>query len=171
MFKAGDAIIHPIRGAGIVVRIEKRQWRDSSDLYYRIKLLGQQDTSLMIPIDAAEALGLRRAISRSQLRHVWRVLGADPESLPADHKKRYQLLKDKLHTGDILEVAGAVRDMAWRQQQEGRLTTVGKRIYEQGITLLAGEVAAVQDINVADAETQIRTMLKENLSLTTATWA
>jgi CarD family transcriptional regulator len=164
MFKAGDAIIHPVRGAGIVEGIEERRWRGRSDLYYRIRLLGQEGTSLMIPVDAAKTLGLRRAIPRFRLGQVWRVLRGDPETLPADHRKRYQLLKGKLHAGDVFQVAEAVRDMAWRQQREGRLTTVGKRIYEEGITLLAGEIAATQSIDLADAETQIRGRLRESLS-------
>jgi RNA polymerase-interacting CarD/CdnL/TRCF family regulator len=92
MFKAGDAIIHPVRGAGVVIRVEKRQWRGNSDLYYRIKLLGQPSTRLMIPVSAAETLGLRRVIPRSKLSKVWRVLRATPKTLPDNHKKRYELL-------------------------------------------------------------------------------
>ena len=52
--------------------------------------------------------------------------------------------------------------MAWRQQQEGRLTTRGKQMYEEGLTLLAGELAATQGIDLADAETQIKEKLKES---------
>lgn len=171
MFKVGDAIIHPVRGAGVVIGIEKRPWRGRSDRYYTIRLLAEEGTTLMVPVDTAETLGLRRAIAQSKLSRVWRVLRADPQTLPVDHKERYQLLKEKLQTGNILEVTEVVRDMAWRQQQEGRLTTVGKRLYEKGITLLAGEIAAVQSTDVANAEMEIRTRLEERLSLTAAVWA
>jgi RNA polymerase-interacting CarD/CdnL/TRCF family regulator len=68
----------------------------------------------------------------------------------------------------VFQVAEVVRDMAWRQEREGRLTTVGRRIYEEGITLLAGEIAAVQDVDVADAETQVTARLGESLSPATA---
>jgi len=168
MFKAGDAIIHPVRGAGVVVRVEKRQWRGSNTLYYRIELLGQPGTSLMIPISAAETLGLRRVIPRSKLDRVWRVLRAAPRTLPANHKERYKLLDDKLHTGDVFQVAEAVRDMTWRQQREGSLTTIGKQRYEEGMKILAGEIAAVQGVDLNDAEAQVRTKLRESLSPTTA---
>ncbi len=167
MFKPGDAIVHPVRGAGVVVRIEERQWRGKNDQYYRIQLLGQPGSSLMIPIGAVKTIGIRRAISRSKLSRVWRVLRADPGTLPSDHKERYQLLESKLHAGDIMQVAEAVRDMAWRQQIEGNLTTRGKRIYEEGMRLLAGEVAAAQGIDLSNAENQIRAKLWESLSATT----
>jgi RNA polymerase-interacting CarD/CdnL/TRCF family regulator len=164
MFEAGDAIVHPVRGAGVVVRIEERRWHGNNDQYYRIKLLGQPGTSLMIPVSAAETIGLRPAVSRSRLEHVWRVLRADPEKLPADHKARYELLNERLYAGDALQVAEAVRDMAWRQKQEGSLTTQGKRIYEEGMRILSGEIAATQAIDIADAEAQVSEKLAEIVS-------
>jgi CarD family transcriptional regulator len=168
MFKAGDSIVHPVRGAGVVVRVVERQWRGRSALYYKIRLLGQQGVTLMVPTDVAETLGLRYAIPRSRLKQVWRVLRADPERLPANHKQRYQLLREKLHAGNVFQVAEVVRDMAWRQEREGRLTTVGRRIYEEGIALLAGEIAATQGVDMADAETQVAARLGESLSPATA---
>ncbi len=161
MFKAGEAIVHPIRGAGVVECIEERQWRGRQSLYYRIKLLSQPGSSLMIPIAKAENIGLRPAIPSSELGQVWRVLRTDPQTLPTDHKERYQILEDKFRTGDILQVAEAMRDMTWRQQQEGNLTTRGKRMYQEGMLLLAGEVAATQGIELTEAETQIRERLDE----------
>jgi CarD family transcriptional regulator len=165
MFETGDPIVHPVRGAGVVERVEERKWRGSVNLYYRIKLLGQPASSLMIPISTAEAIGLRRAILCSNLSQVWRVLCADPRTLPTNHKERYQVLEGKLHAGDILKVAAAVRDMTWRQRQEGQLTTRGKQMYEEGMMLLAGEIAASQDIDLMDAETQIRTRLNERMDV------
>lgn len=165
-FKTGDPIVHPIRGAGVVVCVEERQWRGSSNLYYRIKLLGHPSSSLMIPFSTAETIGLRRAILQSNLNRVWHVLCADPGQLPTDHKERYQVLEDKLHAGDVLKVAEAVRDMAWRRQQKGSMTTRGKQMYDEGMMLLAGELAASQDIQVMDAEAQVRAKLDESLSST-----
>jgi CarD family transcriptional regulator len=161
MFKVGDAIIHPVRGAGIVVRVEERQWRGRSEMYYKVELLSQPGTNLMVPTNAAQTLGLRHAIPQSKLNKVWRVLRATPKELPGDHKKRYALLDDKLHTGDVFQVAEVVRDMAWRKKQEGRLTTVGKRRYEEGMRILTGEIAVAQDIDLGDAEAQVREKLME----------
>ena len=169
MFKAGDAIVHPVRGAGVVERIEKQQWHGSTGKYYRIKLLGQPGTSLMVPVSAAETIGLRRAIPRSKLKQVWGVLRTDAKVLPADHKARYELLNGKLHAGDVFQVAEAVRDMAWRQKREGRMTTQGKRIYEEAMRILSGEIAAAQGIDMADAEAQVRARLGEILSSATTT--
>ncbi len=163
MFEVGDAIIHPVRGAGVVERIEERQWRGGNDLYYTIKLLDQPGTKLMVPTGAAESIGLRRAIPESKIGSVWQVLHAAPKKLPANHKKRYKLLDNKLHTGNVFEVAEVVRDMAWRRQEEGNLTTMGKRRYGEGMRILAGEIAAVKGIEMEEAEAQIHAKLEESI--------
>jgi CarD family transcriptional regulator len=167
MFKAGDAVVHPARGAGIVTGVEKREWHDTLQQYYQIRLLGQLDTRLMIPTSTANKIGLRRVIPRSKLKRLWRVLLSDPDMLPDEHKERYQLLKEKLVTGDVFQIAEVVRDMAWRERRNRSLTTVGRQMYEKGIRFLAGEVAAVQDMDFADAEGEVKRTLLASLSSAT----
>jgi len=121
----------------------------------------------MVPVSAAETIGLRRAMPRSKLKKIWGVLRTDAKALPADHKARYELLNGRLRAGDVFQVAEAVRDMAWRQKQVGSLTTQGKRIYEEAMRILSGEIAASQGIEMADAEAQVRARLGEILSSTT----
>lgn len=163
MFKVGDAIVHPTRGTGIVVGFEKLTWNDDVRDYYKIELLGESNSSLLIPIDNVEAVGLRPAVSKSKLKEVWRVLRGNPRKLPEDHKERYSRLENKIQTGSIIKVAEAVRDMAWRRSQENGLTGKGRRIYDRGMTLLTAEVAAVQGIDMADAEAQVKLRLKDSI--------
>jgi CarD family transcriptional regulator len=167
-FTTGDAVVHPTRGAGIVERIVERTWHGNAESYYRIELLGQSGTMLMVPASVAEKLGMRCAISQSNMEQLWRVLLAAPMSLPNKHRDRTQLLQDKLGTGDVFQVAEVVRDMAWRQWKT-RLGITAKRLYDEGIRLLAGEMAATQDLEFAAAETHLRARLWERLSSATVT--
>jgi len=164
VFKPGDPVVHPIHGAGVVEVVERRELGGRLDQYYRIKLVSQPASNLILPTSAANDLGLRRAITRSRLGKLWRVLRSSPGSLPTAHKERYEMVQGKLHAGDVMQIAEAVRDMAWRQQQEGSLTTRGKRIYQDGLALLVGEVAASQGIELADAEVQVRSQLEKCLA-------
>jgi RNA polymerase-interacting CarD/CdnL/TRCF family regulator len=72
-------------------------------------------------------------------------------------------LEGELSTGDIFQVAEVVRDMAWRQWKN-HLSATTKQLYEEGIRLLVGEIAATQDIEFSDADMQFRTRLREHLS-------
>jgi RNA polymerase-interacting CarD/CdnL/TRCF family regulator len=163
-FKTGDAVFHPVRGAGLVTGIKNRKWDGEERRYYMIELLGHPGTRVMVPTSTAKEIGLRHAVSQNKLKKVWRVLCGDPQRLPKDHKDRYAVIEEKLHTGDTFEVAKAVRDMAWRQKQVGKWTTKGKRIYEEAVMLLAGEIAAVQEIEMEEAEGQVHERLQKRLA-------
>ena len=117
----------------------------------------------MVPVKAAQEIGLRPPLKRADLVLVWGVLKQDPETLPTDHEQRYELLKDRLRDGNALHIAAAVRDMAWREETERRLTKQGKQLYEESLMLLAGEVAIVQDSDLASAEAQIVETLRESV--------
>jgi len=161
MFNTGDAIVHPTRGVGVVVDIQEREWQGSTSQYYQIELLGREPSlKLMIPMKEAGELGLRLAIQESEVHRVWRVLCLGPEELPANHKTRHKLLREKLHAGDVFQTAEVLRDLTWREKEEDHLTTRGRRIYEEALTFLAGELAAAQEVGVEEAKAQIREKLR-----------
>ena len=167
MFEVGEIVVHPVRGAGVVVGFEEFHREDGDSLYYKIQLIGRQsETDLMVPVENTDSSGLRRAISQSKLDVVWGVLQGEPENLPSNHKTRYRILGEKLRTGDILQVAEAVRDMSWRQRHmDNGLTGKGKRIYRRALALLVGEISAVLDVDQMEAERQIRHRLADTSSL------
>jgi RNA polymerase-interacting CarD/CdnL/TRCF family regulator len=163
MFEIGDAVVHPKLGAGIVVGFTQLQ-RDGQDKqYYDIELASKSGGNLMVPIENADANGLRPAVSKLRLKQVWRVLCDNPSELPKDYKERQELIDEKLQTGSILAIAEAIRDMAWRQQEKKKLTSKGKRTLEKGILLLAAEVATVQGTDLSEAKEQIQTRLQRDL--------
>lgn len=156
MFQVGDAVVHAARGAGVVEDIVEREWHGGSKRYYIISLLSDPGTRLMIPAVVAEEIGLRHAVSKTRLVSVWRVFEEVPEELPVDHKKRYKVIEDRISSGEIVDVAGIVRDLAWRKQVKGNLTITGSRIFEHVIVMLASEVAAVKGISFDEAESAVR---------------
>jgi CarD family transcriptional regulator len=164
MFRQGEAVVHPARGVGIVTSVDERDLRGSTEKYYSIELLDGLGTRLLVPVSAEDSLGLRPGIKASQLDQVWRVLGAEPEQLPADHKERNRLLEEKLSGGDVLDVAAIVRDLTDRERQQGELTIATKRHLRASLARLAGEVAAAQSVDLDSAEVQIRARMRTHTS-------
>jgi CarD family transcriptional regulator len=117
----------------------------------------------MVPVGAEERMGLRPPVAETKLGRVWRVLRGDPKTLPSDHGKRCTLLDEKLNSGDIFAIAEVLRDLAWRREAKQHLTIRGRRLYERGMSLLAGEVASAQDSDLEDAETLISGVLDKSL--------
>lgn len=166
IFKVGDAVVHPFRGAGVVIGLEDLQRQGTITSYYRIKLLGHTQTHLLIPVEETESIGLRHVTPAAQLQEIWQVLRETPNALPTQRKSRYKLLKDKLRAGDVLQIAAAVRDMTWWERQEkGGLSAEGKRLYRKNLLFLASELAATQHIPLADAEVEVRARLDEAIPL------
>jgi CarD family transcriptional regulator len=119
-------------------------------------------------VGKADDVGLRPVITEAKLKQIWNILRADPNELPSDHNKRYDRLKTKLYSGDILKVAEVLRDLAWRREEKRRLTMRGKRLYNKGMEFLSAEVAGAQDSNVEEAESKISEMLFMSMSTSTA---
>lgn len=167
MFEIGDKVFHPVHGAGTIVDVKERHSLGSARRYYSISLLSQPKTVLMVPVKNAQNIGLRPPLPLSDLVLVWGVLKGAPETLPTDHEQRYELLRDRLRDGNALHIAAAVRDMAWREETEHRMTKQGKQLYEESLTLLAGEVALAQNSNLAAAEAQIVETLRASVAAET----
>ena len=163
MFQVGDRIVHPSYGVGTVTEIQERHTLGRGKQYYSIELLDQPQTVVMVPVGAEERMGLRRPVAKDRLGRVWRVLRGDPNKLPKNHDQRCALLDEKLGSGEIVKIAEAVRDLAWRREERRRFTIRGKRLYERGMALLAGEVASVQESDLLDAEILISGMLDQSL--------
>lgn len=164
-FEVGDAVIHPVRGVGVVTEIRELGTDGEIQRYYNIKLLNQPRTNLMIPITKAEERGLRPTVKEARLDQIWHVFEAPPEILPDDYRVRHRMMREKVRSGDVLEVAEAVRDMAWRKQQDdGGLTRRGRRAYRKGLAMLAGELAAARGMEMVEARARILDRLQEGLA-------
>ena len=164
MFEKGDAVVCPAHGAGIVKGFSELKPLDGAQRYYQIELVKQVNTHVMIPVDSAEEQGVRPAITDEELYQVWEVLSDDPKDLPPKHRTRYKVINDKFDSGSIIELAEAIRDMAWRRREEDGLTKKGRRIYRRGLDLLAGEVAVAQGVKLETAKSRISKKLRKYLS-------
>jgi RNA polymerase-interacting CarD/CdnL/TRCF family regulator len=162
-FQIGDAVVHPVRGAGVIAGLKRFEALGDKEEYYQIDLLRRTNTNLMIPVKDAESQGLRPAVPSNKLERVWRIFYKEPEQLPSNHRARYKVINERLQAGDIYQLTAAVRDMAWRRRENDGFTTKGKRLYEKGVRLLAGEIAVSQGIGLADAEEQIQEQLRAAL--------
>jgi CarD family transcriptional regulator len=164
-FKMGDTVVHPNYGTGIITDIREHEFLDvEKKPYYSIQLLSSPETTVMVAVQNEQEAGLRPTVSQSRLSRVWRVLSSKPEQLPADHNKRYDTLREKLYSGNVLRIAEVLRDLTWHNEQRRKWTTRGKRLYDRGIQLLAGEVAGSRHWDVAAAKERITRALSQRMA-------
>jgi CarD family transcriptional regulator len=158
-FAAGDKIVHPAHGAGIIDAIEQPDILDEFNRYYVIDLTAQ-DMRIMIPVRTAEELGLRAVMSKKETLAVYKQLGQQPQHLPDDFKKRQSHIAKLLKEGDIEALTSVVRDMAARAKIKTYSPTEA-RLYEQARSMLSGEMALSLDTDVEDALARIDVVLED----------
>jgi CarD family transcriptional regulator len=161
-FAVGDKVVHPYHGPGIIVRVDQKELTEGQERYYVIEI-PEQGLTLYIPQHRMSITGVRRAMSDKQLHQVFDTLRGKPEQLPEDHRERQEQIWEKLKTGESLQVAEAVRDLMWHQQQ-AHLTKKDSDYLDRALKMLAAEIALVDDCEVSEANRTIETIVADTLA-------
>ena len=158
MFEAGDKVVHPAHGAGVIAAVEQKEVLDEYSRYYVIDM-AVQHMRLMVPVRTSDEIGLRAVASKKITRAALSTLADAPDDLPDDFRQRQSSLQARLREGTALAVAAVVRDMAWRMHDKPHSPTEA-RLYQQARNLLGGELALAQNTDVESALVQIDELVK-----------
>ncbi len=138
MFEVGDKVVYPHHGAGTVVTKETRIVLGEEREYLTIKIL-HNDMTVNVPCDNAEKVGLRWVIDEQMVEVVVGALTGVSTEMPKNWNRRFKHNRDKMKTGDILELAEVVRNLALRDHDKG-LSTGEKQMYVKAKKILASEL-------------------------------
>ncbi len=120
MFRVGDTVVYPHHGAGRILEIVEQDFQGTARRYYSIHIL-HNDMTIMVPVDGTERAGIRPVISEPMVEEVLGVLRDDPTKMPVNWNRRVKHNRDKIKTGDVLEIADVVRNLALRDHEQGPL--------------------------------------------------
>lgn len=163
MFNAGDAVIHPNLGAGIIKSVQNMTMKEEKQPFYRIEIIGKTRTKVMIPAEQAEKLGLRAAIALEDIDAIWVILSAAANDLPDDNKQRKMELENKLHNSGTQGFAELVRDITWRKLQGKTVHAPGRAVFDRAMAFLTGELAIRQNQEAEQLRSRVVRTLEGNL--------
>ncbi|MGI8421807.1 MAG: CarD family transcriptional regulator [Gaiellaceae bacterium] len=138
MFDIGDKVVYPHHGAGTVVKKEQREVLGQKREYLTIKIL-HNDMTVNVPTENAEKVGLRWVIDEEMVEFVVKALTGGSTEMPKNWNRRFKHNRDKMKTGDILELAEVVRNLALRDHEKG-LSTGEKQMFVKAKKILASEL-------------------------------
>jgi CarD family transcriptional regulator len=138
LYKVGDKVVYPHHGAGTVVKKETREVLGQKREYLTIKIL-HNDMTVQVPSENAEAVGLRRVIGEKEVGVVLKALTGGSTEMPKNWNRRFKHNRDKMKTGDILELAEVVRNLSLRDHEKG-LSTGEKQMFVKAKKILASEL-------------------------------
>ena len=160
MYKVGDKVVYPHHGAGTVVKRETREVLGQKREYLTIKIL-HNDMTVNVPAENAEKVGLRRVIDEEMVQKVLKALQGGPSDMPKNWNRRFKHNRDKIKTGDILELAEVVRNLALREHEKG-LSTGEKQMFTRAKKILASELMYALEKDEEEAELYLDDLLAES---------
>jgi CarD family transcriptional regulator len=145
LYKVGDKVVYPHHGAGTVVKKEKREVLGEKREYLTIKIL-HNDMTVNVPSENAEKVGLRKVIGEDMVKVVVKALTGGGTQMPKNWNRRFKHNRDKMKTGDILELAEVVRNLSLRDREKG-LSTGEKQMFVKAKKILASELMYAKDLD------------------------
>jgi len=149
LYKVGDKVVYPHHGAGTVVKKEKRDVLGEKREYLTIKIL-HNDMTVNVPSENAEKVGLRKVIGEDMVKVVVKALTGGGTQMPKNWNRRFKHNRDKMKTGDILELAEVVRNLSLRDHEKG-LSTGEKQMFVKAKKILASELMYAKDLDEEEA--------------------
>lgn len=153
-FKVGDKAVYPAHGVGVIAAIEHVDFDGVIHTFYVMKILDNGMT-IRIPVQNVEAIGMRKVISSEHVDKIYEILR--DRDLPADNQtwnRRYREYMNRIKTGDSLEVAKVLRDLALLRQDK-TLSFGERKMFDQARSLLVQEIAVARDVEETSVEQEI----------------
>jgi CarD family transcriptional regulator len=156
LYDAGDKVVHPAHGAGVVRRVVRRTIAGEPRQYYLIEPLAYDDLEVLVSVEQVGRIGLRDASKRSKMRKALRRLQGSPDEISSDYKERQRRIGEKLQSADPCQVAEVARDLTGlKRDKGGRLGTADTRLLKQARESIAGELAIVEDLTFEEALSRV----------------
>src|SRR5258706_7961951 len=145
LYKVGDKVVYPHHGAGTIVKKEQREVLGQKREYLTIQIL-HNDMTVQVPSESAERVGLRRVIDEERISVVITALTAGKTEMPKNWNRRFKHNRDKMKTGDILELAEVVQNLSLRDHEKG-LSTGEKQMFVKAKKILASELMYAMELD------------------------
>lgn len=158
MFKIGDKVVYPMHGAGIIEGIEEKEILGEKKRYY-ILSLPIKNMKVMLPVSNIDGLGLREVIESQTVDSVISVLSEEKTEMPSNWNRRYRDNMEKVKSGDIIEVAGVVRNLLLMDKEKG-LSTGERKMLANTKQILVSELVLARGLD----EVEVERIIKEAIS-------
>lgn len=153
MFQAGDKVVHPMHGAGVIDGVVREKTGGALRDYYVFRS-GMGGLVLKIPTASSHLVGLRRAIGGDEAH---RLLASIPELAPemtSNWNLRYRENLERLKSGDLYQVAGVVKGLMRLDQRRG-LSNGERKMLRSAKQILISEVAMAVGADCQELERRV----------------
>jgi CarD family transcriptional regulator len=159
MFHVGDTVVCPHHGAGRILEIVEQDFQGTARRYYSIQIL-HNNMNIKLLVEGSDKAGVRPVIPEVMVEEVVGVLRDDPTKMPLNWNRRIKHNREKIGSGDPLELADVVRNLALRDAEKG-LSTGEKQMFGKVKRMLASELMYAKSLPLDDAMSFLDAVLAE----------
>jgi len=165
-FVDGKTVVHPHHGPATVTGVVDRKVGGTRREYVELRV-HQNELEVMVPLDQAEEIGLRRVSTRKEIDEILAVLHAPTGEQSTVWSRRMKANQDKLRSGDLLVTAEVLRDLLRRQEEKG-ISTGERELLRTASRPVLAEIALVLSLDEEEAEAVLHAAVLGPERLTTA---
>jgi CarD family transcriptional regulator len=159
-FKSGELAVYPAHGVGIITGVESREVSGENKSFYILKVLDTEAT-IMVPVDNAPTVGLRKIVKKSLVPKVYEIL-KDKKDVILDNQtwnRRYRDYTDKIKSGCVMEVARVLRDL-YLLKFDKELSFGERKMFDTAKNLLVKELSVARKIKEEKVEEELYRILQ-----------
>lgn len=153
-YNPGDRVVLPPYGVGVVSTIQTKLVADEKLKYYQVEF-PNGTSKAYVPVHAPQSVGLRPALSESELPEIMGRLRTGRVSLPRQWAARHRKVTEILASGDPYRIAALAAELR-RWDDERGLPDLDRQAYARAIKLLADEISEVLETD----KNEVRAMLE-----------
>ena len=140
-FEVGDKVIYPNHGLGVVRCIETRTIMGTTCGFYSLRM-ADSDTTVLVPLDNVDGVGLRRAIGDKEVKKLFTLIGNGKIDNHQNWKGRFKDNSDKMRTGSIYDVIDVLKNLTFLAKSKN-LSFREKRMLDRARFLVVSEISEV----------------------------
>ena len=160
-FEIGDKVIYPNHGLGVIERIEKKTILGTTCGFYSLRM-ATSDTTVLVPVDNVDDVGLRRAIAEHEVKKLFTLLGNGKIENHQNWKGRFKDNSDKMRTGSLYDVVDVLKSLNHLSQSKN-LSFREKRMLDRAKFLVVSEISEVLSESVENIEDRVEKALERCL--------
>lgn len=160
-FVIGDKVIYPNHGLGTIERIETKTIMGTTCGFYQLRMANE--TTVFVPVDNVDGVGLRRAVTDEEVQRLFSLLGDGKIDSHQNWKGRFKDNSDRMRTGSIYDVVEVLKSLTFLAKSKS-LSFREKRMLDRAKFLVVSEITEVLAEKTPDVEVKVDAALEQCFS-------
>ena len=158
-FKAGQYVVCPAHGVGVVSGIEKQNI-SGTELTVLVVVFDKSKMTVRLPLGTLSSKNIRKLCSKEEMDKAIKFLKGPTKTRKMMWSRRAQEYETKINSGDPVAIAEVIRDLH-RTATQPEHSYSERQIYQEALDRLMHEYAVVAKIDEQEAKCNLEKALRE----------